>query len=141
MKIQNLLYKILGINLPTLEDIKRQATQQVLSESPNLPQKQSQDVAHVSFILTEDGAVHIDTDWTEDTSKIASVYAQLLYNLFTGIMEDNVLEYLYKYGQDNILSQEFIASVIGQVYELKQKYKNMPVISPSQVFTVPPTQK
>jgi len=125
-----LLYKILGINIPTIEEIKEQ------TEEAEIKEINEQFLAYITFALSKDGSVHVKTEWINESMQLASVYAQLLYQISVGAMEDGIIDVLLKHGKDHVQSQEFIGKIIDQFHDLKQKYKNMPLISPSQALAV-----
>lgn len=114
------LHKILGIHTPTMNDIAK-----LYSDVP---------LGYLIFFLLKDGTISVKTEWSEETDKLAHVYAQLIYQVNSGALEDGILNVLYQHGMNNVKSQEFLAKVMTTLRELKQKYKNLPIIVPSQVL-------
>jgi hypothetical protein len=126
------LNKILGINLPSIDNVKKQAIEEATEEES----KENSVLGYISFILMKDGVVNVKTDWVEENSAFANVYSQLLYQINSGTLEDGILNVLIKYGAENVKSQVFISEIINGFRQLQQKYKNMPLISPSQALRV-----
>ena len=125
-----LLNKILGINIPTIEDIKENVELNI-DDEPN-------PIAHLGFNLGVDGTVTIKTEWKNTTKEMSNIFAQLIYQVCAGGMEENIFEILSKFGHQNVDSQEFIGNVISYYNDYKGKYKNLPLIQPSQALSVIP---
>jgi hypothetical protein len=132
-----LLHKICGINVPTAAEIKQQITQDVI-EKQAVEQKQAEPeiLSYITFVLGKDGSVLVKTEWANESPQLASVYAQLLYQIGVGGLEDGVIEVLLKHGNEKVQSQEFIGKVIQELNDCKNKYKNLPIITPTQALAV-----
>jgi len=130
--IKQKLYAILGINIPTIEEIREQTEENVVEEQ--VKEEEAKFLAHITFALARDGNVHVNTEWLNESPQLASVYAQLLYQVSSGTMEEGVTDVLIKYGSENVKSQEFISDILNRLNELKSRYKNMPLITPSQAL-------
>lgn len=126
------LNKILGIKLPSVDSIKESYAELATDKD----QEQKNILGYISFILMKDGTVNVRTDWVAESSAFANVYSQLLYQINSGTLEDGILNVLLKYGSENVQSQSFIGEIINGFRQLQQKYKNMPLISPSQALRV-----
>lgn len=125
-----LLNKMLGISLPSIP------VNNVAEEEHKEVEVEKNILAYVNFFLLKDGTINILTDWREENSQLAQVYAQLLYQINTGALEDGIFNVLMKYGLENIKSQNFIAEIVTSFRQLQQRYKNLPLISPSQALKV-----
>ena len=131
------LYKILGINVPSVEDIKQQVKENVEHGlQKQLNQTTPQILGYINFFLLKDGTISVKTEWSDETKELAEVYAHLIYQLNTGGLEEGILNFLKKYGSENVKSQEFIGTILEEFYSLQQRYKNLPLITPSQALQV-----
>jgi hypothetical protein len=132
--IKNILYKILGINILTIDDIHQNVNREIEDEQA------SHILAYVTFHLMDDGTVNAKTEWKFENNEMAIIYAQLLYQIGIGSLEEGVLNLLFEYGKQNVKSQPFINNIFTALNEYKSKYQNLPIISPSQALSVKDTK-
>lgn len=131
----NFLRKLLGINLPTIE-ASHETDKPILVEQEQSHQP-PKFIAHVTFIMATDGTVSINTEWLNENDTMVNLYAQLLYQITSGAMEDGIFRVLKAHGEQNVQSQGFLVEVFNQYKEYQNKYKNLPLIFPSQVLPPP----
>jgi DNA gyrase/topoisomerase IV subunit B len=125
-----LLNKILGIEVPSIEEIKDNITNNMLEESQN------EILSYITFVLTKDGTVNVQTEWNNDSSELAQIYAQLIYQINSGGLEEGINNVLLKNGVENVQNQRFLGEVFENLQTLKNRYKNLPLIMPSQALAV-----
>ena len=120
------LKHILGINIPTIDEIKEQAV--------NLDNDKADEfLMYITFVLTADGTIKVKTEWAEESDNFAQLYAQLLYHINSGTTEEGLITNLIQFGEKDIKSQKFIVNILNKYEDLRKKYKNMPLISPLQL--------
>jgi hypothetical protein len=90
-----LLHKILGINIPTIDEVRQQTEEATVREQ----EKEARFLAHITFALARDGSICVNTEWLNESPALASIYAQLLYQVASGSLDDGVVEVLIKYGK------------------------------------------
>ena len=131
-----LLNKILGINIPSMEEVRDNITNNIVQEEQE-EQKEKEDVlSYITFVLTKDGGVSIQTEWFNNSPELAQIYAQLVYQINSGSLEDGIFKVLLKYGTEHVQSQKFIGEVFENLNALKGRYKNLPMIMPSQALAI-----
>ena len=119
--------KIFNVNLPNIDEVIANLQEQ---------EKEEQVLGYIRFNILADGNININTEWADDSIEFAEIYAKMLYQLNSGNFEDGIIKVLTKFGETDIKGQNFIVKVVSHIEELREKYKNLPIISPSQVFQV-----
>lgn len=103
---------------------------------PETKSKEAQVLTYVSFVLMENGDVHVKTDWISQNEGMAHIYANLLYQINTGNMYDSTIETLTNYALNNVKSQEFIVSILEEFKKLVDINDKIPLIPPSRALYV-----
>jgi len=124
------LNKLLNIKVPELppEDVKPVIDESAVVSADNPV------IANIGFIVHKDGNVSIKSEWIHMSPAMATVYAKLMYEINSGGLEESMHNMLMQYGAQHVQSQEFIESIVIKYKELVNKYKMLPIISPSLVL-------
>jgi hypothetical protein len=125
--MKKIFNKICGIQLPNANE---------LYESLQEDSEQQDIIGFITFSLLRDGTVFINSDWTEKNDNMVDIYAQFLYKLNNGSMEDGILKILIEAGINDVKKQYFITKIINKIEEYKQQSEETPIISPSETFRV-----
>ena len=125
------LNKLLNIRIPELPP---QLTERADDDDPVVTPTDNPIITTIAFIVHKDGNISVKSEWTNASSIMASIYAKLMYEINTGGLEESMHNMLMTYGSKHVESQEFIESIVVKYKELVNKYKMLPIISPSQVL-------
>lgn len=139
--MNNFFKSMLGINLPTADEVVQQAKTEAIVEEAQAQaaaaaQEGPQAIAMTQFVLLSDGTMNLRMQWLDESIPAATVFGEFLFRIHSGRFKASSVDLLMQMQKNNIKNKPFIEAVCKRWQELMNEEDNEPLVHPLNVFGV-----
>lgn len=141
--MNNFLKTILGINIPSVDEVVEQAQEQQAQAIAAMQQQQAaqvdgpQAIGLVQFVLLSDGTLNLKMNWGDESANAGHVFGEFLYRIHSGRFKATCVELLLKMQQNDIRNKPFVEATCEQWNKLiieDDEDEDEPMVNPLYVF-------